>query len=98
MLQGAPRPIGAAVVSRARHCQSQGAPGLGQAGDDRPCGKRGTMSAKAETGIAMRIILPDAYRRMPWKNGAGTTTEIAIDPPEADVAGRFRWRLSIADV
>jgi uncharacterized protein len=35
---------------------------------------------------------------MPWKNGAGTTTEIAIDPPGADVAGRFRWRLSIADV
>jgi environmental stress-induced protein Ves len=56
------------------------------------------MSAKAETGIAMRIVLPDAHRRMPWKNGAGTTTEIAIDPPGADVAGRFRWRLSIADV
>ncbi len=35
---------------------------------------------------------------MPWKNGAGTTTEIAIDPPDADVGGRFRWRLSIADV
>ncbi len=35
---------------------------------------------------------------MPWKNGAGTTTEIAIDLPNADVGGRFRWRLSIADV
>ena len=35
---------------------------------------------------------------MPWKNGGGTTTEIAIDPPAADVGGRFRWRLSIADV
>jgi hypothetical protein len=35
---------------------------------------------------------------MPWKNGFGTTTEIAIDPPTADVGGRFRWRLSIADV
>jgi environmental stress-induced protein Ves len=56
------------------------------------------MSAKAEKDVAMRIILPDAHRRMPWKNGAGTTTEIAIDPPGADVAGRFRWRLSIADV
>jgi environmental stress-induced protein Ves len=56
------------------------------------------MSAKAETGIAMRIVLPEAHRRMPWKNGAGTTTEITIDPPGADVAGRFRWRLSIADV
>ena len=35
---------------------------------------------------------------MPWKNGSGTTTEIAIDPPGADVGNRFRWRLSIADV
>ena len=35
---------------------------------------------------------------MPWKNGFGTTTEIAIDPPDADVGGRFHWRLSIADV
>ena len=32
------------------------------------------------------------------KNGFGTTTEIAIDPPGAGVGGRFRWRLSIADV
>jgi len=35
---------------------------------------------------------------MPWKNGGGRTTEIAIDPPDVDVNGRFRWRLSIADV
>ena len=35
---------------------------------------------------------------MPWKNGFGTTTEIAIDPPGSDVGGRFRWRLSIAAV
>jgi environmental stress-induced protein Ves len=46
----------------------------------------------------MRIIRPDAHQVMPWKNGSGTTTEIAIDPPDADVGGRFRWRLSIADV
>ena len=46
----------------------------------------------------MRIIRPEAHRIMPWKNGSGTTTEIAIDPPDADVGGRFRWRLSIADV
>ena len=46
----------------------------------------------------MRIVRPDGHRVMPWKNGFGTTTEIAIDPPTADVGGRFRWRLSIADV
>src|SRR5262245_33574184 len=36
---------------------------------------------------------------MPWKNGLGTTREIAIDPPGAAMGDTtFRWRLSIADV
>jgi environmental stress-induced protein Ves len=36
---------------------------------------------------------------MPWKNGLGTTWEIAIDPPGASMTdAQFRWRLSIADV
>jgi len=48
--------------------------------------------------MAMRIIWPDEHRIMPWKNGAGTTAEIAIDPRDATVGGPFRWRLSIADV
>jgi len=52
----------------------------------------------ARAGTPIRIIRPDAHRVMRWKNGFGTTTEIAIDPPNADVGGRFRWRLSIADV
>jgi hypothetical protein len=46
----------------------------------------------------IRVIDASHHRRMPWKNGFGTTTEIAIDPPDADVGGRFRWRLSIAAV
>ncbi len=47
---------------------------------------------------AVRVIDPSRHRTMPWKNGFGTTTEIAIDPPEAGLGGRFRWRLSIAAV
>lgn len=31
---------------------------------------------------------------MPWKNGGGTTTELARDTPDAD----YGWRLSIADI
>ena len=39
------------------------------------------------------------YRRMPWKNGLGMTTEIAIHPPNADLTGLpFDWRVSMADV
>lgn len=35
------------------------------------------------------------YRRMPWKNGGGSTLELAQDPAPD---GGFNWRLSIADV
>jgi environmental stress-induced protein Ves len=41
------------------------------------------------------LISRSDYRVMPWRNGQGTTTEIAVAPGDA---GRFRWRLSIADV
>jgi environmental stress-induced protein Ves len=34
---------------------------------------------------------------MPWKNGLGTTTEIAVHPPGAGLDD-FTWRLSIADL
>ena len=52
----------------------------------------------AGTSLAIRVIDASHHRVMPWKNGFGTTTEIAIDPPGSDVGGRFRWRLSIAAV
>src|SRR4051812_9694313 len=34
---------------------------------------------------------------MPWKNGLGATTELAVYPAGADLDG-FTWRLSIADL
>ncbi len=44
-------------------------------------------------------VTPANHRFMPWKNGLGSTCEIAIDPPGSGVAsGGFRWRLSIATV
>jgi len=36
------------------------------------------------------------HRVMPWRNGGGTTREIAVCPGAAP--GRFAWRLSIASV
>jgi uncharacterized protein len=38
----------------------------------------------------------DAQRRVPWKNGLGTTREVAVDPPDASAGGAFRWRVSLA--
>ena len=38
---------------------------------------------------------PSDYKRMPWKNGGGSTLELL---QEALPAGGFNWRLSIADV
>jgi environmental stress-induced protein Ves len=35
------------------------------------------------------------YRRVPWRNGGGTTTELLAEPGPG---GRFLWRLSIAEV
>lgn len=37
------------------------------------------------------------YRRMPWRNRAGTTTEIAVFPPGTGF-DEFLWRLAIADL
>ena len=45
----------------------------------------------------MRIIRASACRTMPWKNGGGTTTEIAAHPPGASLDG-FDWRISMAHV
>ncbi|MFT4253283.1 MAG: HutD family protein [Caulobacter sp.] len=43
-------------------------------------------------------LLPAADRTpSPWKNGGGTTWEIAAQPPGADLSS-FDWRLSIARV
>jgi len=36
------------------------------------------------------------YPRMPWRNGGGTTQEVACNPGGS--AAAFDWRLSIADV
>ena len=47
----------------------------------------------------MRHLTPADYRIMPWKNGGGTTTEVAIFPADASASGgSFIWRVSIADV
>lgn len=47
-----------------------------------------------------KLLKPAEYRQMRWRNGAGTTTEIAIEPAGAGLgaAERFLWRLSMADV
>ena len=37
---------------------------------------------------------PRDFRPQPWKNGGGTTTELAVHP----ASGRPLWRVSIADV
>ena len=48
--------------------------------------------------MAVRKLGPGDFRVMPWKNGAGSTTELAIEPPGATLAGGFLWRVSMATV
>jgi environmental stress-induced protein Ves len=45
----------------------------------------------------MRLIERAAYNSMPWKNGLGATTQIAIYPADASIAD-FGWRISMAVV
>ena len=45
----------------------------------------------------VRLLTPNDYRSMPWKNGAGRTTEIAVHPAGAGLDA-FAWRVSIASV
>lgn len=45
----------------------------------------------------MRKWTQKDYKFMPWKNGGGSTTELAIFPQEASLDD-FVWRLSMANV
>jgi environmental stress-induced protein Ves len=45
----------------------------------------------------MRIVRAADYRRMPWKNGGGSTTEVALAPATATL-DNFDWRISMAHV
>jgi uncharacterized protein len=45
----------------------------------------------------IRLLSPLAYRVKPWKNGGGTTTEIAVHPEGAGWDD-FLWRVGIADI
>jgi environmental stress-induced protein Ves len=47
----------------------------------------------------MKLLKKSNYQVMPWKNGLGSTAQIAIHPPEADFsAGNYLWRVSSATV
>ena len=44
----------------------------------------------------INIITPEQFNTIPWKNGKGQTTELAIS--ENGSIDDFDWRLSIASV
>jgi environmental stress-induced protein Ves len=46
----------------------------------------------------MTVLIPFAgLAPVPWKNGGGSTTEIAVNPPEAGFDD-FDWRISLATI
>ena len=46
-----------------------------------------------------KIIKPEQFKIMPWKNGLGMTKEIRISPENSDFnKGDFHWRLSSAEI
>ena len=44
--------------------------------------------------MSLRVLRPADYKRMPWKNGGGMTTELAVYPS----GDAYDWRISIADI
>ncbi len=42
----------------------------------------------------VKLLKQSDYQKMPWKNGRGTTSEIAISNPGPE----FDWRLSMAEI
>lgn len=51
--------------------------------------------AGTQPGV-FNIISPDRFKQLPWKNGQGVTSELAIS--ERDSLADFSWRISIAKV
>ncbi len=47
--------------------------------------------------MAIRLLDPQGFRRMPWKNGGGETIEMLVHPEGAEL-GAFQWRISMASV
>jgi len=47
--------------------------------------------------VTPRTIRSGDCRVMPWRNGQGSTTELAVEPPGASLDG-FLWRASIAEL
>lgn len=47
--------------------------------------------------MSLQILRAADYVVQPWKNGGGTTREIAVEPMGADLAS-FDWRVSLAEV
>jgi environmental stress-induced protein Ves len=47
--------------------------------------------------MAIRVVRAEDLVRVPWKNGGGTTAEVAVFP-EGSGFDTFGWRISMADV
>jgi len=47
--------------------------------------------------MSITVLRAADHRRMPWKNGRGETTEVAVHPKGAGL-GDFGWRISMAAV
>ena len=57
----------------------------------------GAVRSAAHPMVTPRTIRAGSTRVMPWRNGQGSTTELAIEPPGAALDG-FLWRASIAEL
>lgn len=62
-----------------------------------PCSSRTGREALVVSPEMLSILRSADYATRPWKNGGGTTRDIAVSPAGASLDD-FRWRLSLAQV
>lgn len=55
------------------------------------------MTGLPPSDIDLQLIRAAELQPVPWKNGGGTTREIAVEPP-GSAFDTFLWRISMADV
>lgn len=58
-------------------------------------GKSESYPLRPRTTLPYQVLRRKSYRAMPWRNGRGTTLEIAREPATGE---EFAWRLSLADI
>ncbi|KAJ3098396.1 hypothetical protein HDU97_004024 [Phlyctochytrium planicorne] len=99
-----PSPQSNATASHLPPLPASGFPSLDRILTELPNPDPGEAAVSARNSVVdippkLTLIRPNEHKTQPWKNGLGTTKEIAIHPPNVDYhKDDFNWRFSLSEV